>query len=257
MRKLAWVGGSSAGIGAAIAEGLLGAGMDVALTARGEKRLEETRKRLQAAYPSAQVHAFVSDSASSAGVDALVASIRGLKRPVDVLVLNTGGPKPASFTELSAKDWDEAYQQLFRSHQAMLQAFVPGMAERGWGRVINVSSTIMIEPTEKMALSCGVRALLANALKALSIEVARKGVTVNTVCPGAVLTERLVSLIRKNSPGKSAEEAAADTARTLPIGRIASPAEFAELCVFLAGEKAGYINGTTIPIDGGLTKKSW
>lgn len=257
MNKLALVGGSSAGIGAAIAEGLLGAGMDVVLTARGQERLEAMRLRLQNAYPSSKVYAFASDSASAASVEKLIASVRALKRAVDVLVLNTGGPKPASFSELTAEDWDAAYQQLFRGNFLLVQAFVPEMASRGWGRVVSVSSTIMIEPTEKMVLSCGVRALLANALKALSLEVARKGVTVNTVCPGAVLTERLVSLIQKQSPDKTAEQAAQETARTLPSGRIASPAEFSDVCVFLASEKAGYVNGTTIAVDGGLTRKSW
>jgi 3-oxoacyl-[acyl-carrier protein] reductase len=257
--RLALVGGSSAGIGRAIAEGLLKKGFDVVLIARGAERLTRTQEDLARRHPGSKVQAVTADFASAASVSGLIESVRKNSAVVDVLVLNGGGPKAGTFGDLTLEDWDAAYQQQFRSYLALLKAFVPPMRSAKWGRVINVSSTVMLEPTPGMILSAGYRALLANTLKALSIDAAPEGVTVNTVCPGAVMTERLQNLLegQASKSGKTRDQTIQETSASIPIRRIASPEEFAQLAVFLSGDEAAYITGAVIPVDGGLVKKSF
>lgn len=257
MRRLALVGGSSAGIGKAVAEGLLARGVDVILTASGAPRLAAARAELQKRFPKRKVSAVVCDFSDTAAVKGLIAKALSGPSP-DILVLNTGGPKAGTFDDIAPEDWDGAYQQQFKTSLTLLKAFLPGMRRRKWGRVISVSSTVALEPSAGMILSAAYRAMLINALKSTSILVARDGVTINTVCPAAVLTDRMMSLLRKSSEGskKTEKEIIAGAAAGLPIQRIASPAEFAQAAVFLAGEEASYITGTVLAVDGGATRKS-
>lgn len=256
--RLGLVGGSSAGIGRAIAEGLLQKGLDVVLTARGEERLQACAGELRKKHPGRTVHAFSADSSDEASIKRLIASVRNVGSP-DVLVLNTGGPKAGTFETLVEADWDVSYRQLFKSQLLLLSAFLPEMKRKKWGRVIGVSSTIALEPTPAMILSASFRAALINALKALSVELAQDGITFNTVCPGAVMTQRLTSLITEQAKkaGKSADEAVRNAEATIPMRRIASPEEFAQVAVFLASDEARYVTGTVIPVDGGLVKSSF
>lgn len=258
MRRLALVGGSSAGIGKATAEGLLAKGVDVILTASGAPRLMAAKAELQKRFPKRKVSAIACDFSDAASVKALIAKIVKGDSP-DILILNTGGPKAGNFDDISPEDWDGAYQQQFKSSLMLLKAFLPGMRRRQWGRVISVSSTVVLEPSAGMILSASYRAMLVNALKSTSLLVAKDGVTINTVCPAAVLTDRLLSLLRKNNAGsnKSEAEIIAGVAAGLPSQRIASPAEFAQTAVFLASDEASYVTGTVIPVDGGATRKSF
>lgn len=258
MNRTALVGGSSAGIGRAIAEALLKKGHDVILTARGAERLKACETELKKKFPDRKVHAFASDSASAPSVEALIASVNAGPGAPDVLVLNTGGPKAGTFDDIPPADWQGAYQQQFGSHLLLLKAFVPPMRKKKWGRVISVSSTIALEPTAGMVLSAGYRAMLINALKCLALVAGRDGVTVNTVCPGAVLTERLLSLYGEQAAksGKSKEELIEEAKKAIPLQRIATPEEFAHGAAFLASDEASFITGTVIPLDGGLTRKS-
>jgi 3-oxoacyl-[acyl-carrier protein] reductase len=259
MKKLALVGGSSAGIGKAIAEGLLKKGCDVILTARDGDRLRACEAELRARWPDRKVFAFESDYASAPSVAKLIASVESGPGAPDILVLNSGGPKPGDFDVISLEDWDGAYQQQFKSSMTLLKAFMPAMRKKGWGRVVSVSSTVVVEPGAGMILSAGWRALLINALKSTSLTAAKDGVTVNTVCPGAVLTDRLTSLFKQQA--KDASKSEADIVRTvsagIPAGRIASPEEFAHTAVFLASEEASYVTGTVISVDGGLVRKGF
>lgn len=253
MKRLALVGGSSAGIGKAVAEGLLARGVDVILTASGAPRLAAAKAELAKRYPKRKVSSVVCDFSDAKAVKALIAEV--LKGPSpDIVVLNTGGPRAGTFDDVSPEDWDGAYQQQFKTSLTLLKAFLPGMRRRKWGRVVSVSSTVALEPSAGMILSASYRAMLINALKSTSILVARDGVTINTVCPAAVLTDRMMSLLRAG--GKGDKESVAAAAAGLPIQRIASPAEFAQAAVFLAGEEASYITGTVLAVDGGVTRKS-
>ncbi|MCW3102563.1 MAG: hypothetical protein JWO09_1003 [Bacteroidetes bacterium] len=257
-KRIALIGGSSAGIGRAIANGLLEKGLNVIITGRSA-RLESTKLELQAKFPSSSVYAFATDYSSSEDISRLIASIEAAGLFPDVLVLNSGGPRPGTFDDISIEDWDAAFQQQFKSSIMLMKAFLPGMKKKQWGRIINISSSIAIEPTPGMILSASYRAMLVNALKSTSLLVAKDGITINTLCPGAVMTDRLTSLFQQqaDTAGKSLEEIIKNVAATIPAQRIASPEDFAHMAVFLAAEEANYITGTVIPVDGGLVKKSF
>lgn len=258
-RKLAFVGGSSSGIGKAIAVKLLEKGCDVIITARNEKRLKETQSDFQKHFPDKKITALVSDFSSADSVSQLINNVIQVSGYPDVLILNTGGPKPGSFFTLTPEDWDGAFQQQFKSFIMLLKAFLPTMQEKKWGRIINVNSLLTLEPVPNMALSCGYRAMLINMLKCLSIDAAKDNITVNIVCPGKIFTERLVSLFRENNNAHhlSEDEIREKLAAGIPAGRVGAPEEFAEVACFLASEQASYVTGTVISVDGGLLKKSF
>lgn len=257
-KRTALIGGSSAGIGKAIATGLLKKGIDVIITGRSS-RVNDTKLQLQKQFPSATIHSIPTDYSSSESIQSLIRSVKELPSSLDILVLNSGGPNPGTFEDISIEDWDTNYQQQFKSSMLLLKAFIPEMQKKNWGRIINISSTIAIEPTAGMILSASFRAMLINALKSTSLQVAKNGITINTLCPGAVMTDRLISLFQKqaDSSGKTLEEVITSVGTTIPIQRIASPEDFSHLAVFLASEEANYITGTVIPVDGGLVKKSF
>jgi 3-oxoacyl-[acyl-carrier protein] reductase len=257
-KKTALIGGSSAGIGKAIAIGLLEKGMDVIIIGRSS-RLNDTKLELQAQFPKAKIHAIIADYSSADSINSLIKSVKELGVDPHILVLNTGGPKPGSFEDVSLEEWDSAYQQQFKSSVMLMKAFLPSMIKKQWGRIINISSTIAIEPTVSMILSASYRAMLINALKSTALQIAKDGITINTLCPGAVMTDRLTSLFQKQADSlqKPLEEIIRNVETTIPIQRIASPKDFSHLAVFLAGEEANYITGTVIPVDGGLVKKSF
>ena len=255
--RLALVGGSSSGIGKAIAAGLLGDGVRVVLTARMGERLDRTCAELSATFGANLVTSIGADFALRDSIQQLIQEVQTKVGAPDILVLNGGGPRAGIFADLKLADWDVAYDQQLRSHLALLQAFLPRMRERNWGRVINVSSTQVIEPGEGMVLSAAWRAALVNTLKALARSEAPFGITLNTVCPGAVSTDRLLSLLagKKENQGKSNEELLKIAAGNIPIGRVASSEEFANVAVFLASQAAAYVTGTVIPVDGGLVRR--
>jgi 3-oxoacyl-[acyl-carrier protein] reductase len=258
-KKIALVGGGSAGIGRGIAEGLLGKGFDVILTARGKERLEKCANELKIKFPSQNIHQITSDYSNKESVQQLIRSVLSKIGAPDVLILNTGGPKASDFMQISEVDWDTAYQQQLRSHISIVTAFLPKMQEKKWGRIINISSTITLEPTVTMVLSASFRAALINALKCLSLQVAKEGITINTVCPGAVLTDRLLSLFKQqaSAEGKSEADIIKSISSAIPIGRIASAADFSHMAVFLASEDASYLSGTVTQVDGGFLKSSF
>jgi 3-oxoacyl-[acyl-carrier protein] reductase len=255
-KRTALIGGSSAGI--AIAIGLLEKGMDVIIIGRGA-RLQQTQSELKSKFSSSEIYAFTTDYASEENINSLISSIEKLGVSPDILVLNTGGPKPGTFNDITLEDWNNSFQQQFKSSIMLMKALLPSMQKKQWGRIINISSTIAIEPTQGMLLSASFRAMLINALKSTSLLVAKDGITINTLCPGAVMTDRLTDLFQQqaNNNGKSLDEIIKNVAATIPIQRIASPSDFAHMAVFLASEEANYITGTVIPIDGGLVKKSF
>ncbi|MBA3704878.1 MAG: SDR family oxidoreductase [Bacteroidetes bacterium] len=257
-KKTALVGGSSAGIGKAIAIGLLEKGVDVIIIGRSS-RLNDTKLELQKQFPSATIHAIETDYSSADSVNNLIQSVEKLSISLDILILNTGGPKAGSFQDISLEDWDQTYQQQFKSSMMLMKTFVPTMQKKKWGRIISVSSSIAIEPTVSMILSASYRAMLINALKSTSILIAKDGVTINTICPGAVMTDRLISLFQQqaNNTNKPLEEIIKNAEASIPMQKIATAKEFAQLAVFLSSEESGYITGTVIPIDGGLIKKSF
>ena len=173
-----------------------------------------------------------------------------------MLVLNGGGPKPGTAAALQPEDVDGAVALLVRPHVALVNACLPSMTERGWGRIIAVGSSGVQQPLPNLTLSNLGRAALAGYLKTLASEVAADGVTVNMVLPGRIDTERVAQLDRANAErlGSTADAVRDASIRTIPVGRYGRPEEFAAVAVFLAGEPAGYVTGEQVRCDGGLLR---
>jgi 3-oxoacyl-[acyl-carrier protein] reductase len=238
--RVALVGGASQGIGRAVAEVLVGEGAQVVMTARDADRTERVAAEIGAAAGLAW------DSADLDAAPSLIARVAELVGPVDILVTNTGGP-PANPDPLAFSDaqWERAHRTLVLSPMTLLRLVLPGMRERGWGRVVGIASVSVREPIQALILSNAERSAALAAYKTLAREVARDGVTINTLLTGSIATERMASL------AGSMAAAEAGAAATVPAGRIGRPEEMAWAAAFLCSERAAYITGTALAVDGG------
>ncbi len=253
--RTALVCGASAGLGRAIAQSLAAEGADLAICSRSEERIGAARDEIARAT-GAKVIAVAADLGEPAGVEhAVSAAMAGLGR-IDILVTNTGGPPSGLFEEHSPDTWRHAVAQLLDSVVNLVRAVLPGMKDRGWGRIINVTSITVKQPVGGLILSNTVRAGVTGFAKTISNEVAPYGVTVNCVLPGYTRTERLVDLARANAKrsGGSVEDAYAAWEHEVPMGRLGEPEELGALAAFLASEKAAYVTGQSVAVDGGWIK---
>lgn len=233
--RRALVMGASSGLGYAVAEQLVKEGARVAVCSRDEGRIREAARKLGAEL------AVPADLTKAGATKALVErAIEGLGG-VDVLVVNTGGPPKGPIEQLTAEQWHEGFQSLWMSAVEGIQAALPGMKERRWGRILLVTSLAAREPMAGLGISNGLRAGLMGLVKTVSNEVAEHGITINGVQPGYHATDRLKAL------GVSEEKMAAE----IPARRLGRPEEFGALVTFLASERAAYITGQSIVIDGG------
>ena len=238
--KVALVMGASRGIGRGIATSLAREGARVALSSRSADALEELAGELEGAQ------AFPADTDDLERVAALPGEVADALGPVEILVANTGGPPPGGALENSREEWEAAYRSLVLAPRALVEAALPGMRERRWGRIVNVASSSVREPIPHLSLSNVHRMAAVGFLKTLAAEVAGDGITVNTVATGRFATDRA----RDNYGSlEAAEEAARDQ---VPAGRLGQPEEFGDLVAFLASERAAYLTGAVIPLDGGM-----
>jgi 3-oxoacyl-[acyl-carrier protein] reductase len=237
--RVALVTGASRGIGRAIAEELLAEGARVVIASRSPEHAAAELGILGLAH----------DSSDLDGVDALVSRVEEEVGAVDVLVTNTGGPPggtdPLGF---SREAWEMAYRQLVLQPMALVDRVLPGMQQRGWGRVVNVASTSVREPIENLMLSNTHRAGTLAAWKTLARHVAGSGVTLNTLLTGRIATGRLFELHGGEEPAR------ATAARDVPAGRLGEPEEMAAAAAFLCSQRAAYITGVALLVDGGLTR---
>ncbi len=254
LHKNAFVGGSSAGIGQAVAFELAALGANVTLVARTEKALRETLERLDTSQ--GQQHGYlVADFSDSSGLMAQVSAL--LKsRPIHILVNNTGGPPGGPIVEARPEAFLQAYHNHLVCNHLLAQAMLPGMKAAGYGRIINIISTSVKEPIENLGVSNTTRWAVAAWAKTLAGEVGPWGITVNNVLPGFTRTERLFDLIEKRAaaaglPKVDVEE---QFRNQVPLGRFAEPQEVAAAVAFLASPAAAYISGINLPVDGGRTK---
>jgi 3-oxoacyl-[acyl-carrier protein] reductase len=244
--RVALVMGASSGIGEAVALALAAEGVKLAMAARRTERLDDVASRAMQ-LGAADARGFQLDLLSADSVKRMRDAVRATFGDVDILVLNGGGPKPGRFTDMAPDDWDTAYRLLLRSMIDLIDATIPSMRAKKWGRVVALTSTAVKQPTANLVLSNVFRTGLVAALKTLAGEVAPDGVTINAIATGLVATSRF----RQLHPGEEAERAAT---REVPAGRVATPAEFAPLVAFLCGAPASYVTGQTIAIDGGYVR---
>ena len=242
--RVALVMGASGGIGLGIAGALAREGARVAMASRSLERLDEAAKGIDG-----ETATFAADTGDLERLGALAGEVaERLGGAVEILVTNTGGPPPGGALERSAEEWEAAYRSLVLAPRALIEATLPEMRSRGWGRIVNVGSSSTIEAIPHLALSNVHRMAAIGYFKTLAREVAGDGITVNTVATGKIATDRLADLT-------GSLEAAEEMAREqVPAGRLGSPAEYGDLVAFLCSERAAYLTGTTIPIDGGLLR---
>ena len=250
--KVALVAASSRGLGRAVAEEFAREGARLVMCARGDDDLKRTRDRIARASGSEPV-AVAADLTDPGGVRRVTDAAAEAFGQVDILVTNTGGPPSGPFEAHSPGAWRAAVAQNLESVLNLTRAVLPGMRERGWGRIVNVTSIAVKQPVDGLILSNSVRAAVTGFARTLANEVARDGVTVNNVMPGYTRTARLDWLAGQIAAREGIDrEAAFDRwAGEIPAGRVGDPAEFAALVTFLASERASYITGTSIPVDGG------
>ncbi len=239
--RVALVMGGSRGIGRAIAGVLASEGAKVAIASRSAEKLEKARAEVGDAAT-----AFVGDATDPDRLASLPGEVEATLGPIEILVLNTGGPPFGGALDHELSDWEDAYRSLVLAPRVLCDAVVPGMRERNWGRIVNVGSSSTREPIPGLNLSNSHRMAAVGFLKTLSREVAADGITVNTVATGRFATERLADA---SGSLQGAEEGAK---QEVPAGRLGLPEEYGDLVAFLCSERAAYVTGTVIPIDGGL-----
>jgi 3-oxoacyl-[acyl-carrier protein] reductase len=235
--------GASQGIGLGIAAVLAREGARVAIASRSAEKLEAA-----AAEIGEGATAFVADAADLGRMAALPGEVEAALGPVEILVANTGGPPMGGAFDHALEEWEHAYRSLVLSPKVLADAVVPGMRERGWGRIVNVGSTSTVEPIPYLNLSNSHRMAAVGYLKTLAREVAADGITVNTVATGKFATERLAD-------NMGSLEQAEEAAKTeVPAGRLGTPEEYGDLVAFICSERAAYLTGTVIPLDGGMLR---
>jgi 3-oxoacyl-[acyl-carrier protein] reductase len=250
--KVALVAASSRGLGRAVAEELGSEGVDLVLCARGAPALEETARAIRAAS-KVRVLAVAADLSQLTDVTIVVGAAMKEFGRIDILVTNGGGPPAGPFESHSADAWHAAVRQNLDSVVELTRDVLPGMKERRWGRIINITSIAVKQPVENLILSNSIRAAVTGFARTLANEVASFGVTVNNVMPGYTRTDRVTELASKNAKlkGTSSADEIAVWEKQIPMGRLGEPREFAALVAFLASERASYMTGSSIAVDGG------
>jgi 3-oxoacyl-[acyl-carrier protein] reductase len=241
--RVALVMAASRGIGRGIAAALAREGARVAISSRSEEALRAAAKEIEG-----EIRPYPADTRDLGRLRRLPADVEGGLGPVEILVTNTGGPPAGGALDNSVEEWEEAFRSLVLAPRVLIEAVLPEMRQRGWGRILNVSSSTIREPAPGLILSNANRLAALGLLETLADEVARDGVTVNTVATGMFATERAAERLGSI---KAAEAAARER---IPAGRLGQPDEYGDLVAFLCSERAAYLTGAVIPLDGGLLR---
>lgn len=249
--KTALVLGASRGLGEASARELAREGVQVFAAARNADRIAAWSAAGAGDLPVTPVAVDLADPAS---VAALIADMKD--RQIDILVANGGGPAPGPAMGQADGAWSAAFDAMAAPLIRIADVLLPGMLDRGWGRIVTIGSSGVIAPIPNLALSNGVRAALAGWSKSLAAEVAGRGVTVNMVLPGRIATDRVRELDEGRAAREGTDIAAVEAASraTIPAGRYGTPQEFAAVVAFLASARAGYVTGSMIRVDGGMLR---
>jgi 3-oxoacyl-[acyl-carrier protein] reductase len=218
----------------------------VCLSSRTKDRLNAAAEKITAEIPTADVHTFTCDMRKLDDVEALCNTIASNIGNPDILVNNTGGPKPGGFFDLSVGDWEEGYRLMVGSTVVLYQKLIPSMMEKGWGRIVNITSVSSRQPVHGLTLSNSFRPGLLGLVKSVAEVVGTDGVLINTVMPGLTMTDRVREI---HDSGES--DAIERLKNQIPLKRIADPAEQGNVVAFLCSDKASFVTGSAIAVDGG------
>jgi 3-oxoacyl-[acyl-carrier protein] reductase len=253
--RVAIVAAASTGLGRAVATELMKEGARVAICARTAATLAKTAQELQEQTGGEVLHMTV-DVRNEVEVANFVGAVEARFGKVDICVTNSGGPPSKLFADTRTDEWRSAVDLLLLSTVYFARETLPRMQKNGWGRFITITSTTVKQPVDGLLLSNSIRSAVTGLAKTLASEYAKYGITVNNVCPGYTSTDRLSELSEAIAArnGVSEEAVIGEWKKQIPAGRIGTPAEFAAVVTFLASERASYVNGTSIAIDGGIVR---
>ena len=244
--KVAFVAASSQGLGKSVALELAQEGANIIICGRNKHNLEKTKHEIET-HTNKELLALAGDLSIPAEREHIIKSALQVYSTIDILVTNTGGPPTGKIEELKQEDWDQAYNNLLASAVGLINGFLPGMKQQQWGRIISITSMAVKQPINNLILSNSVRASVVGLMKTLANELGMYNITVNNVMPGYTETDRLKELIENNPSFASAKS-------EIPLGRFGKPEEFAAAVAFLASERASYITGVSLAVDGGWIK---
>jgi 3-oxoacyl-[acyl-carrier protein] reductase len=244
--KVAFVAASSKGLGKSVAMELAREGAIVIINGRNRTDLNNTKLEIEEATGK-KVLALAGDLTAEHEREEIVHTALNTYNKIDILITNAGGPPTGKIESLKKDDWDKAYSSLLAAVVALVNGFLPAMKQQRWGRIISITSITVKQPINNLMLSNSVRAAVAGLMKTLANELAEYNITVNNVLPGYTETERLKDLI-DNNPSFASVKA------EIPLGRFGRPEEFAAAVTFLASERASFITGVSLPVDGGWIK---
>ena len=241
--KVAFVAASSQGLGKAVALELANEGVKLIINGRNQDNLKSTKQEIEK-MTGEKVLALAGDLSNDQEREEIIRRSLEAYDHIDILITNTGGPPSGKFENFKQEDWDKAYKSLLLSVIGLINGFLPGMKQQRWGRIIAITSQAVKQPVNNLILSNSVRASVAGLMKTLSNELGVHNITVNNVMPGYTETDRLKKLLENNSSFATAKN-------EIPLGRFGTPEEFAAAVTFLASERAGYITGVSLAVDGG------
>lgn len=254
--RVAIVCAASQGLGKATALGFAREGAIVVICSRDRSRLEYAMEEISSEVPGARILAVPTDVSVPEQITALVEKAQRECGRIDILVTNAGGPPSGAFMELDDTQWERGVALNLMSTIRMIRAVVPHMKERRWGRIVNITSLAAKQPIGDLIISSTVRPGILGLSKVLSQQLGRDGILINSVAPGYFLTARQkeLSQARAAAKGVSLEAYLAESTRDTPVGRVGDPDELANVIVFLCSDRASYVTGSVVTVDGGLTR---